>query len=1022
MAANSSPKAGVYAPAYLLENAPNAIVVVARNGQIRYVNDSASRLFVGDPGFLTGSDIGMLLAVPGEYERMAGVFYDAGEAAFPEIELHRADGDPFWARIIWKKTDADGTGKAALWIDEIAAGDHLDRTVSGLFDAAPLPMMLCATEDATVLHANKRAAELFAGRGGGQISALNDILGDETTALFLHNIHNGGFIDDFEVMLNTAYGEQYCGTVSGQLLTLAGRRCMVVGMNDITDRKQAEEALRRFFDGAPLGMLLVRERDLRVLRINRRASELIAHDRNSNAAALEMLLGVEATGRFLAELREGGFVDAFECVLATGWDENIWTNLSGQNIEIDDERCILIGLTDITELKRWEQELRAAKEEAELATRAKSQFLATMSHEIRTPMNGVLGMIEVLSNTAMTTEQKDMVSVISDSARTLLTIIDDILDLSKIEADRMTLEKIPMSLRKTVETTVELVAPPARGKGVEVGWWVAPAIPDIFLGDPTRLRQILLNLLSNAVKFTDRGRVVVRVEWQSDAILFEIEDTGIGMSPEQQQQLFKPFSQADTSTTRRFGGTGLGLAICKRLVDMMGGQIVLRSTVGTGSCFSFAIPFVEAPQQPDRTGAILRDIRILLADPLTESRRCIADSLKAQGALVVEIAEQRDFTAAFADPTAFDGVLIDASFDPAPLVGESPLPPVLVLSAYTDESASGTFARQWGKTNLPVLAKPARRAALIRAVAIAVGRVSRDSPAESRGQPLTARLGRLSELPILIAEDNHTNRIVIAKQLDCLGISYDMAEDGEVALAALAAKSYVLLLADCHMPRMDGYTLTRRLRDAEKRSGKHLPVIALTANALSGDRESCLAAGMDDYLAKPVTLANLETVLRRWLPQPAGEEAGVSLSPSDTTPRPAAPAPTAQDSSRPMSTAPSTPTPAVDCAALAELLGTDSAETRALVLQSFVEFFPELLERARSAIESRNRAALRSAAHAAKGAARSACASRLADILLHLEGSAAGRTAFSRLAQSLTAAAAAYAEVEDFVADDLKRP
>ncbi|PKU26574.1 ATP-binding protein [Telmatospirillum siberiense] len=876
----------------------------------------------------------------------------------------------------------------------------------GLFDAAPLPMMLCAIEDAAVLVANRRAQELFAGPEEGRTIGLDDILGKETTTTFLHNIQNGGFIDDFEVMLNTPYGEQYCGTVSGQIVTHAGHRRLLVGMNDITDRKQAEETLRRFFDGAPLAMLLVRMRDHQVIRINRRASELFPHDQNAAVVTLESHLGKNPTSRFLEKLTEGGFVESFECGLATGWGQSLWASLSGQIIEIDDERCVLIGLRDITDRKRWEEALHAAKVEAEQATQAKSQFLATMSHEIRTPMNGVLGMIDVLSNTPMSDEQKDMVSVISDSARTLLAIIDDILDLSKIEAGKMSIEQTPLRLRQTVETTVELVAPLARAKGLEIAWRVSPDLADDYLGDPTRLRQILLNLLSNAVKFTDRGRVIVRLGPAGDRILFEIEDTGIGMTEEQQARLFQPFSQADASTTRRFGGTGLGLAICKKLVNMMDGDIALSSVVGEGSRFSFAIPLAEAPIKTIRAPvSSISGLAMLVADPLAESRGCMADALRAQGVLVTEVGDAQSAASALRSNPRFDAALVDATFDPAIFADMEDPPAVLLISAEKDGAVSGDYARQWSETGLTGLAKPIRWSALTRAVMAATDGANGDHDPVAAANDPTARKTVKSDLPILIAEDNHTNRIVIARQLDYLGFSYDMVEDGEAALTALAEKRYALLLADCRMPKLDGYALTRCIREREE-DGQHLPVVALTANALADDRKRCLAAGMDDYLAKPVRLDKLEATLLQWLPSAPNEDGA-----SDTAP------PSAAYGEQVHSTAERAPHIAepVDCDALGDLLGDNSPELLSTVLASFLEFFPALLERAVTAVENQNREALHDAVHAAKGAARSACAPELAAILAALEEKAGSQAAFDELGRDLDLAGKAYADVRDFI-------
>jgi PAS domain S-box-containing protein len=860
-----------------------------------------------------------------------------------------------------------------------------------LFDVAPLPMVLCRLDDATVLRANRRAVELFAGEQDGHRVRLEGIIGAETARQFFGRLANGGFIDDFEVMLKTSYGEDYCGTISGQIVTLRGEKYVLVGMNDITDRKRAEETLQRFFDGAPLAMMLVDIRTLSVSRINRRASELFAFGQDDAITTLHAYLGSEAAERFLSKLWEGGFVEAFECVLATGWGESLWAHLSGQIIDIGGERCVLIGVRDITELKRWEEMLKAAKEEAEEATRAKSRFLATMSHEIRTPMNGVLGMIDVLATTELSAEQQDMVSVISDSARTLLAIIDDILDLAKIEAGKMSIETIAFGLRQTVATTVDLVTPLARRKGVEIAWRVSPTLADGFLGDPTRLRQVLLNLLSNAVKFTDQGTVVVRVQDREGAVCFEVQDSGIGMSDDQQQRLFQPFSQADASTTRRFGGTGLGLAICKRLVEMMGGDIGLRSQQGVGSVFFFRLPLTLAPGWTDPTRANgLKGVRVLVIDPLAEAAFCIADALEAEGAEVTVLNHPADLAARAAGAPRIDAVVADVSVDPAPYLALPDPPALLGLSAFGVE-AGAAAPPSWADAGLPILAKPLRWSSAVRAVAQAVGRERAE--ADQRVARSAIALDAMSGHRVLVAEDNPTNRIVIGKQLDVIGLAYDMVEDGVLAVEAVQKKSYALLLADCQMPRMDGYALTRALRAREAEEGGHLPIIALTANALAEERPRCLAAGMDDYLTKPVTLTNLRATLLRWLPTSVPEPPKpVEPPPAETAPIPAKP-------------------PPLDRAALADLLGDDSDETFAMIAESFLEFFPPLLQRARSALDGRDRLSLRDAAHAAKGAARSACVPALAAILLQLEEKALGRTPFARLQALLDDAVTVFDEV-----------
>jgi CheY-like chemotaxis protein/HPt (histidine-containing phosphotransfer) domain-containing protein len=589
-----------------------------------------------------------------------------------------------------------------------------------------------------------------------------------------------------------------------------------------------------------------------------------------------------------------------------------------------------------------------------------------------------------------------MLDVIRDSANTLLTIIDDILDISKIEAGKLCLERTQVSLRDMVETTMDLVSSRAREKGLELAWAAEDGVPDIYLGDPVRLRQVVLNLLGNAIKFTERGSVTVEIsELERNggyvAVRVEVRDTGLGMTEEQCQRLFQPFSQADTSTTRRFGGTGLGLSICRRLVDMMGGSIGVNSVEGAGSTFWFEVALEQASEPAIHAADDLSGARVLVVEDLPAALRSASATLRAHGALVREARNAAEAKAALAE--GVDAVLLDEIAGVGELLphvlAAVPAGAVCPLSHRPSEQVT-----QWCRAHglVDPVAKPLRRSGLLRLTGVALGRVC-DLPepkAVARMTadrvPLTAEQAETAGTLILVAEDNAINRLVIGKQLAHLGYAYEMVENGEMAWQALARRRYGLLLTDCFMPVLDGYELTGRIRDAELRAdASRLPIVALTANALNYDSEKCLRAGMDDYLSKPVCIERLATVLAKWLPsQPVAAICAPAAVP-----------------------APAVDTAVVDIAGLAALLGDDSEETLRDMFDFFIETFPELLETLDAAVAARDRLAIRNAAHAAKGAARNAMATTLAGALSEIEG-AAMTARFKTLESGARAAAAAF--------------
>ncbi|MGH8672085.1 MAG: MHYT domain-containing protein [Burkholderiales bacterium] len=541
---------------------------------------------------------------------------------------------------------------------------------------------------------------------------------------------------------------------------------------------------------------------------------------------------------------------------------------------------------EIAERERAQAALRIAKEEAEAASRAKSSFLANMSHEIRTPLNGVLGMAELLLGTPLNEKQRRFAETVHRSGEALLSIINDILDFSKIEAGKLELEVTDIDLRLLVEEVTELLADRAHKKGLEIACLIDAEIPLALRGDPGRLRQIITNLVGNAIKFTERGEVVVRVTClgqteDSVQIRCEVRDTGIGLTAEARQRLFQPFSQADSSTTRKYGGTGLGLTISKQLVEIMGGSIGVESEPGKGSVFWFSETLPVSATQPQHTDGreiLLKGKRVLVVDDNETNRvilhyqlqswgmhdEAVANGLDALELLRRAVRQGRPFDLAILDlhMPGMDGLTLAQLIKGDADIAKIHLSMLTSVGLRGDEEAVRAAGVE------VYISKPVRQLELCRGL---TGLMAVHNETQDR-QPSQAVTGDLDHgtktailnARVLLVEDNPVNQEVALAMLEILGCQTEVAENGHAAIEAMQCNTYDLVLMDCQMPEMDGFTATQEIRCNEG-STRSTPIIALTANAIEGDREKCLDSGMNDYLSKPFTQDQLQAMLQRWV-------------------------------------------------------------------------------------------------------------------------------------------------------------
>ncbi|HYB90906.1 MAG TPA: response regulator [Candidatus Binataceae bacterium] len=817
-----------------------------------------------------------------------------------------------YSNELWERNRAELT---ELKLAERHARES-EEVLRQVIESCPDPIAIRRLSDGRYIVVNK-ASELTGYTTeetlAGTLDTVRIFADEHERRAYERRLRRHGVVRNMEVRFMRKDGTIVPCLISGAVVELNGEQCVVSFTRDIARLRHAEQkvreseaVLRKIIETCPDPISINLIEGGKFVDVNPAWVDANGYAREEilGKSALEVGIWADTSYReeFLKRLQADSVVKNMEIELRRKDGGRSPYLISGVLTELGGKPSIISIGRDITELKRTEQELRAAREAALAAARAKSEFLSNMSHEIRTPMNAVLGMAELLWDSPLTPEQRRYVNVMRANGDALVDLINDILDLAKIESGRLGLERVGFGLDDLVDKLGEMMGIRAHEKGLELAIRVAPGVPTNLIGDPLRLRQILVNLLGNAIKFTEHGEVVLSIERAEPAdgagagegrngasgevkLRFSVKDTGIGIAKDKLGLLFTSFTQADSSTSRTFGGTGLGLAISKRLAELYGGKISVESEPGVGSCFSFTVSLgVGAPQAKAAPSEAvnLSGLKVLVVDDTEINRLILKEILEREGALVsearsgAEALAQAERAATAGEPyqlivldcrmPEMDGIEVarrlKASHD-----GDGRQAPVVVMLTSDDLSITPALLGELGIHTY--LVKPVRRAELLDAIGRSLGGAKGlQSPAQ--GRPQAELRAELKDLRILLADDSPDNRLLVSAFLGKTGWKLDEAEDGAAAVEMFKAGKYDLVLMDMRMPVMDGLAATKAIREWERQN--HLartPIIALTASVLPETVHECLEAGCDSHVSKPVSRAMLFSAINRTARRPA---------------------------------------------------------------------------------------------------------------------------------------------------------